>query len=77
MRLELVVRVPRTPGCVTSVEAAVQPLGCDVVVQEVEAERIRVAVRAMVHPSEFAERQRQLWATVERALVAPAPNSPA
>jgi len=70
VRLELVVRVTRYPGSVAAVEGAVQPLGCEVVVQEVEAERIRVAVRAMVHPSAFAERQRQLWATVERALVA-------
>lgn len=64
VRLELVVRLPRSGPAVAELEAMMKPLGCEVLVQEVEAERIRVAVRARVQPAELAERQRAVWAAV-------------
>ena len=40
-------------------------MGAEVVVQEVETERVRVAVRVRVHPTELASRQRALWAALD------------
>jgi small-conductance mechanosensitive channel len=65
VRLELVVRLPRRPGAVAEVEAVAHTMGAEVVVQEVETERVRVAVRVRVHPTELAARQRALWAALD------------
>ncbi len=69
VRLELVVRLPRRELSVAELEEAVRPLGCEVVVQEVEAERIRVAIRTMVHPVDLGERQRSVWKIVEPCIL--------
>lgn len=64
VRVELVVRLARHPDAVARVEAAARAVGADLVVLEVEVERVRVAVRMRVHPQEIAARQHALWTAV-------------
>lgn len=64
VRVEIVVRLPRHADAVARVEAAARAAGAELVVQEVEVERVRVAVRQRVQPAESAERQRTLWAAI-------------
>lgn len=76
VRLELTVRLPRLASNIAQLEAAVTPLGFEVVVQEIEADRVRVTVWTMVHPTDLKERQHALRKAVEASVLAPPAESP-